>query len=238
MKGKREIDSGVSVIVSTNRPHYFERMIANFMRQTYEPKELIVILNKDSMFLTKYQRKAAKYNASISVHQLPESTSLGYCLNYAINQARFPIISRFDDDDYYGARYLKSQLEGLKSSGADIVGKRACYAYLEASNKLILRYPKEQNCFVKQIAGATFVCRKKLFRKIKFLNCTLGETVGWLRRSLAKGYKIYSTDCDHYVIMRRKNKASHTWRISDQKLMSQSKGIDHKTKRFHAYLFR
>ncbi|MBP1989179.1 glycosyltransferase family 2 protein [Paenibacillus eucommiae] len=235
MKDTHRRARGVTVIVSTNRPHYFNRCVANFMRQTYKPKELVIILNKDTMSLLKHQRQIHKYSC-IHVHKLPEKTSLGRCLNYAISKARYPYIARFDDDDYYGPKYLETQIEGLKQSGADIVGKRACFVYLEASKKLILRYPKEQNRFVKQVAGATLVCRKKLFSKVRFNDRTVGETVGLLRRSLARGYKVYATSCAHFFVRRRKNKRSHTWMISDKKLISQSRRVNNKGYSFHEFV--
>ena len=211
----------VTVIACTNRPEHFERLLANFKRQKYLAKELLIILNNDSMKLKQYVEKSKK-KGDIRLFQIPEKKSLGHCLNYAVTRAKHKVIARFDDDDYYSPYYLNTMMYAMNQSKADIVGKRACLVYLESSSKLILRHPNDQNCHVNQIAGATLMCRKKVFSKVRFHPVSLGESVGFLIRCRRKGYKIYATDCFHYVIRRRANKSSHTWKISDRKLRAQS----------------
>lgn len=113
-------------------------------------------------------------------------------------------------------------MRALRRSKADIVGKRACLIYLEASSRLILRYPKEQNRWVVQVAGATLLCRKSVFAKVRFHAVSVGETVGFLRRCKRKGLRVYSADSYHYVVRRRASKRKHTWKISDRRLVAQS----------------
>ncbi|WP_341283022.1 glycosyltransferase family A protein [Paenibacillus sp. FSL H8-0537] len=234
-KSKRANQSdAVSIITCTNRPEHFKRLMANYKRQRYKSKELIVVLNKDSMNLKNYLRKY-KQRKDILLYQLPEKKSLGYCLNYAIIKANHAYISRFDDDDYYSPFYLNTMMHALRKSKTDIVGKRACLIYLESSSRLLLRHPKEQNRYVEQIAGATLLCSKKIFNKVRFRPVSLGETVGFLRRCKRKGYNVYSTDCFHYVTRRRAQKDSHTWKISDRKLISQSKQITACGSRYRRY---
>ena len=81
---------GVSVICSTNRPGFMEQVFANYLRQTYLPREFIIVLNNNSMNIEKWRAKAAPY-ADIRVYQLDENISLGECLNYAIEQANLNI---------------------------------------------------------------------------------------------------------------------------------------------------
>jgi glycosyltransferase involved in cell wall biosynthesis len=214
----------VSVITCTNRPNYFKRLLANYDRQKYKSKELIVILNNDSMNLAKYQTMC-KSRHDISIYQRPAKKALGSCLNDAICKARYKYIARFDDDDYYSPYYLNTMMDALAKSKADIVGKRACLVYMEADTELFLRYPKEQMCQVEQISGATLLCYKRIFNKVRFRPVSLGETVGFLKRCHMKGFQIYSADCYHYVIQRRAEKNNHTWKISDQRLKSQSRKI-------------
>ncbi|WP_127548212.1 glycosyltransferase [Paenibacillus amylolyticus] len=211
----------VSVIACTNRAEHFNRLLANYSRQKYVAKELIIILNKDSMELKDYIKKS-KTRSDVRMYQVPEKKSLGHCLNYAVSQAKYQVVARFDDDDYYSPYYLNTMMYTLKQSKADIVGKRACLVYLESSSKLLLRHPKEKNRPVDQVSGATLLFRKKVFNKVRFHSVSLGECVGFLIRCKRSGYKIYASDCSHYVIRRRVHKSSHTWKISDRKLLAQS----------------
>ncbi|KQY80778.1 hypothetical protein ASD24_17805 [Paenibacillus sp. Root52] len=211
----------VSVIVCTNRPEHFNRLLANYGRQKYAAKELIIVLNNDSMKLKDYMKKINK-RSDVRLYQVSEKKSLGHCLNYAIRRAKHQIIARFDDDDYYSPYYLNTMMYTLNHSKADIVGKRACLVYLESNSKLLLRHPKDQNCIVDQVAGATLLFRKKVFKKVQFQPVSLGECVGFLIRCKRRGYKIYASGWSHYVIRRRANKSNHTWKISDHQLLVQS----------------
>jgi hypothetical protein len=79
-KGGIIMAKGVSVIACTNRPHFFGKIISNYSKQLYKAKELIIILNKDSMALSKYHRKVHAY-PNVSVYKIREKRTLGHCLN-------------------------------------------------------------------------------------------------------------------------------------------------------------
>lgn len=235
-KSKRRIRkklSGVSVITSTNRPQCFQQLIRNFTRQQLKQKELIVVLNHDKMDAKKYRRKAK--DKRIKIVQLPSKFPLGQCLNYAAKQAKYDILSKFDDDDYYAPCYLKNQLESFFRHKADVVGKRACLIYLEGRNQLVLRHPKQQHRFVNSVAGSTLMMKKSLVKQLPFCNTSPGECVNFMNRCRMKGYKIYSTDYLDYVAIRRKCKHSHTWKISDQLIRAQSIVMSNQGKHYRKY---
>jgi len=231
--GKSKKLHGVSVIASTNRPQFFTQLIQNFARQQIKHKELIVILNLDKVNLKAYRKKAN--DKRIIIVQLPSKVPLGHCLNHAADLAKYNIVSKFDDDDYYAPHYLENQLECLERHSADIVGKRACLIYLKGLNKLVLRFPKCHNRYVKTVAGATLMMKRSLVKEIPFSKTSPGECVSFLNQCRARGYKIYSTDYLDYVTVRRKCKESHTWKVSDKKILSQSILISNKGKEYTKY---
>jgi len=206
---------GVSIIVCTNRPQYFNNILENYERQLYAKKELIIILNKDNMSLQKFRSIASRING-VTLYQVPEKISLGQCLNCGIARARFPLIAKFDDDDYYSPHYLKEQVREMHRTKSDIVGKHACLVYLAASKRLIIRSPGEQHKFTSFVQGGTLLFKRKVLKHVRFPDKSLGEDVAFLRKSSQKGYKTYSTSPFNYVYMRRKNKQGHTWKASDQ----------------------
>ncbi|OPH46718.1 glycosyl transferase family 2 [Paenibacillus ferrarius] len=213
---------GVSIITSTNRPHFFNNILTNYNNQHYSVKELIIVLNKENMDLTKYRKIAKKYKG-VSVYKIPEKESLGRCLNYAVSKAKYPFITKFDDDDFYSPFYLTGQMKALHRSNADVVGKRAYLAYLEARKLLILRFPKRQNKFVGLVAGGTILFKRRVFDRIRFPHVSLGEDVSFLSRCRAKGYRIYAPTPYNYVQIRRKHKKSHTWQGSDDYVLKGSR---------------
>ncbi|GJM73948.1 hypothetical protein HMSSN036_61640 [Paenibacillus macerans] len=95
-------------------------------------------------------------------------------------------------------------MKALNRSNADVVGKRAYLAYLEAKKLLVLRFPKQQNKFVGVVAGGTILFKRRVFDRVRFPHVSLGEDVSFLSRCRAKGYKVYAPDPYNYVQIRKK----------------------------------
>ncbi|WJH33647.1 glycosyltransferase [Paenibacillus sp. CC-CFT747] len=206
--------SGVSIVVCTNRPEFFGNILANYRNQRYRKKELILILNKDSMKLDLYRAVTRRYE-DVRVYQVPEKLSLGQCLNCGIAKAQYPLIAKFDDDDYYSPYYLKEQVKALYRTKSDVVGKHACLVYLAAAKRLLLRSPEEKDRVSLLVQGGTILFRRRVLTRVRFADRSIGEDVRFLIDCRKKGYKTYATSPYNYVYMRRKNKQSHTWRVDD-----------------------
>ncbi len=203
----------VSVIACTNRPKYMENIFENYHRQLYKDKELIIILNNNKMNKYKWISKS-KDCPDISVFQVDEKKSLGYCLNYGITKAKYSIIAKLDDDDYYGPSYLTQAVKALKY--ADVVGKYCTYVYFEDSKTLAIRNPKRENRYVFRIEGPTLVFRKEVFDKVKFQDKSLGEDIQFCKDCIKNGIKLYATDRYDYVYIRHTSTDKHAWNIRDE----------------------
>lgn len=223
-EGKRLPKPSVSIITCTNRPEFFRNILNNYSRQRYRRKELIIILNKDSMPVTEYRKKAAAY-PNVTVYQVPERISLGQCLNAGICRARSSLITKFDHDDYYSPYYLGEQVQALLRTRSMVTGKHACLVYLAAGRRLIVRSPREKNKFVKFVQGGTILFRRELLQSVRFPDRSLGEDVRFLRDCARKGHAIYATSPYNYVYIRRKDKSTHTWRVSDRRFLIGSRPV-------------
>lgn len=215
---------GVSVITCTKRPKNIDKVLNNFLSQSYSKKELIVILNSDSMNLDKWIEKTKNYS-NIKIFQLSEKKSLGSCLNFAIDNSKFEYISKFDDDDFYGSNYLTDMLNAFKYTNAQILGKYSIYAYLEDKKLLVLRYPDMENRYIGYIAGSTLTFKKEVFRKVRFKDLNTSEDTFFLNDSIEKGFNIYATDRFNHVICRRNNLKDHSWKISEAEFLNKCKII-------------
>lgn len=137
--------------------------------------------------------------------------------------SNYPYISKFDDDDYYAPNYLTDILNAFKYTEADVVGKLTVYGYLEKNNSLIIRYPNYEHQYVSFVAGSTLTIRKDIFNKLKFPHVSKGEDTGFLSKCKQKGIKVYSTDRFNHVVIRRPNITSHSWQISEEHFMKNSR---------------
>ncbi|SHH61323.1 glycosyltransferase [Sporanaerobacter acetigenes] len=210
---------GVSVITCTNRENFIDNVFENFNRQNYKFKELIIIINDNNIDKSLYDEKC-KNHKDIRVYQINQAYNLGFCLNFGIKKAKKNVIAKFDDDDYYGEKYLDECMEAFNSTNADIVGKYTFFIYFENNNALALRKRSQENSFVTNIAGATLAFKESVFKKIKF-NTSLkaGVDTDFRKRALKNGFKIYSTSKYNFVVHRHANSREHTWKIEDSELL-------------------
>ncbi len=182
---------------------------------------MIVILNDDGLKLSDYMTKARK-DPQARVYRLPERHSLASCLNFGVRQARYDRIAKFDDDDYYGPEYLADSLRTMQRSGADIVGKRAHYMYLEGAKVLLFRYPDQENRKVSLVQGATLLVKRHVFGRVGFRGRDQGECVRFCIDSRKSGFTVYAGSRRHFAAFRRKNAKGHTWKASDRLLLSRN----------------
>lgn len=226
-------EPGVSIITCVNHSDFLMNSVSNYLMQRYKRKELIIIINKDSINLKEWKEKTS-YIPNVTIYKVPERVSLGQCLNCGISKARYPLITKFDSDDYYSPYYLREQVKALLRTRSHVVGKHACLVYLDASKKLLIRSPQEKNKHVGFVQGGTIMFRRSILKKVRFSDLTLGEDVKFLRDCSEKGYTIYATTPTNYVYIRRKDKSNHTWRVSDQRFLEGGQPVA-VTKHFRKY---
>lgn len=215
---------GVSVVTCTNRAAYIDNLFRNFARQRHVKKELILIVNDDRISLAPYV-ESAKAWSNVRIYRQPSERSLGACLNFAIRQARYRYVAKFDDDDYYAPYYLTEGLLAFQSSGADVIGKRSHYMYLKGSRTLIHRFPRDEHREVAMLPGATLMMKRNVALRVRFPDVSVGEDDQFCLRSRRLGYVVYSGGKHNFAAVRRKNSAKHTWVISDQTLLKHHKRV-------------
>jgi len=212
---------GVSIITCTKRRSFMSALFHNYDRQTYKHKELIVILNDNSLKLSEYIQ-AAKPFRNVKIYSVPERVSLGQCLNLGVKFAKHPLIAKFDDDDYYASEYLTDSVQTMLETNADIVGKRAHYMQLGGTKQLLLRYPSRADRFVPLVQGATLLVKRQVFNQVDFPKRNRGECVKFCAACRAKGFKIYAGNPSHFLAIRRRNSKNHTWIVSDKSLLTKN----------------
>ncbi|MGS0764082.1 glycosyltransferase [Syntrophomonas curvata] len=209
---------GVSIITCTKRPAYLQNILGNFLRQDFTPKELIIIINNNSIDLGLWRRQTAEY-PQVRVLRVDEKIGQGSCLNYAANQASYDYVAKFDDDDYYSPTYLSNSVAALENSGAGLVGKASWFLYFEGSRTLALFAPGREDAFVDKVTGATMLIRKNILKQIRFRNLDAGEDVEFCRDCIRNNVRIYATDRYNFVGIRRLNIDSHTWQDSEERIL-------------------
>lgn len=235
-KSNAKQNPGVTIITSTIRQHCLENVFNNFTRQNYYPKELIIILNKNSMNIDAWMKKAKQFK-NVRVFRLDEKKSLGTCINYAIDKASYNFISKFDDDNFYAPSFIKGLMDTFKAKKADIVGKCSYFMYFEGSKTLAINCPNNENKYVGFLSGSALIIKKHVFKKVKFPEISHGEDTVFLQNCIKNSFRLYSANRYNYVCIRRKNLKGHTWKADENKLLKSCKIVT-KTNDYKKYVIR
>ncbi|MGM7700944.1 glycosyltransferase [Pseudalkalibacillus sp. Hm43] len=216
----------ISVITCTNRSTFRFKIKENYSRQTWQEKELIIILNKNSLVKREWEEYFEDLT-NVRIDQLDEKLTLGECLNYGIQLSRYPYISKMDDDDYYSGDYLTDSYETLQNSDARLIGKSSVYMYFEEDQSLHVYNPykfapsdlqcSEERYDPKVLMGGTLFFEKKLNDIVPFRRCSIGEDAKLCEDCMKHNIPIFSGKKDHYVYI-RKAKDLHTWKMENEKM--------------------
>lgn len=227
-------DRGVSVITCTHMYCYMDNIIDNFLRQNHPIKELIIILNSNSLNLEEW-KKRVRNNKNIKVFHLDEKTAVGSCMNFAVEQSKYDYVANFDHDDYYGKYYLNDFMKIVGKIDADLFGKKEQFVYFEKSGVLAIRNPNNENKYVDFLDGPTVFFRKSIFEKVKYIDSDRADKQ--LSYDCNKvGIKIYSINKENFCYMRKSSKEMHTWKIEDDDFLALPFLVLGKTKNFKKYV--
>lgn len=215
---------GVSILTCTNKLQYMNNIFNNYENQNHPKKELIIILNDNKLNIN-YWKSKANIHHNVTIYQLDEKVTLGECLNFAIKKAKFEIIAKFDDDDYYGINYLSHSLKAFEYTDASILGKYTTFVYFENLKTLAIRNLNRDQRYTYRVEGPTLIIKKNVFKKVKFRDLNLGEDVQFCEDCIKKGFSIFSTDIFDFVYIRHKTASNHTWSIDDDSLLKSCKII-------------
>lgn len=211
-KYNEALKPGVSIIVPTFKEGYINNIFENYSRSNYPNKELVVILNKDTLDIKEYEKKAHGFE-NVRVFHMDESFALGECLNFGIENSKYDYISRMDDDDYYGPNYLTDLMNVFNYKDVQITGKNPVFVYFEDTSFLyILNHSNP-------VMGATFLFKKEIIEKVRFRDIDFMEDYFFLLDCMNSGFKIYPSDKYNYVYIRHSNLHDHTFRKPSDKFI-------------------
>ncbi|WP_404320345.1 glycosyltransferase [Arthrobacter luteolus] len=209
----------VSLLVSSNRPHQLEHVFRTVSGFAGPAAELVLLTHGFEVGKDQVRQWQEEYSVPnlVLLHQ-NEDLSLGECLNHCVKAASGDVLSKMDDDDYYGPNYLLDLVNALGYSRADVVGKQAHYMYLAERNAALLRFAEREHKFTNMVMGPTITARKDVFGDIPFQGLRTGEDSMFLNDVTARGGTIYSADKYNYFQFR--GSVNHAWKVSDAELLT------------------
>ncbi|MBD3922244.1 glycosyltransferase [Paenibacillus sp. PR3] len=231
--------AGVTIITSTIRKGLMHNVFDNYNRQKWPVKELIIVINNNCIALRPYKELARQYD-NVRVFRVNGRKNLGACLNFAVARASYGYIAKFDDDDYYSPQYLDESMLVFNKKKADVVGKNTTYFFFPHRSLLLLRRRTAKpysRC--RRIAGPTIMFRKKVFKKVAFsTKVVAGSDARFVRACLKRGLKVFTASSYNFAQNRRSNRKSHTWKVSERRLLASKGAVIIRTKDFKPHVDR
>jgi hypothetical protein len=211
----------VSVILATHRPDHLEHAFRQVAGLRYPRLELIVGAHGDGVDPARVWELAQELPLPATVVAVDAGRSLGEVLQLCSDRAEGALITKMDDDDFYGPEHVWDLVLARQYSGAQVVGKALDWVYLESQDVTVLRptYPAEK--YADFVAGGTMLISRG----------DLASVGGWrpvpksvdralLDRVIADGGLVYRTHGLGYVYVR--HSSGHTASVQDEHFLTRT----------------
>jgi glycosyltransferase involved in cell wall biosynthesis len=202
----------VSIIMATRRPEFLARAIEQVNRQSYQPTELVLVL-RDSAFPSSAEQQARELaGPPLTVIRASDELSLGEALNEGLAVSTGELITKMDDDDWYGVDHLWDLVLGLEYSGAEVIGKAAEFVYLEDLDLTVRRKIKGAEEAAPTVAGGAFMIPRHILRMFGgWPHLSVGEDFHLMSQIRSAGGTVYRTHGFGYILNRHSH--GNTWQV-------------------------
>lgn len=210
----------ISVVLATNRPAQLDHAIRQVKLQNYEPIELILVLHGEQFGDDAAQRVMQRYPTARCV-RAGQDVAFGSALNLGAEVATGELITKMDDDDWYGVDHLWDLVHAMEYSGATLVAKAAEWVYLSALDLTIRRFREGGESFSTTVAGGAMMLRRSDFVAVGgFRRARRHVDLGLINDVGRLGGDIYRTHGFGYLLNR--NASGHTWDVGVDYFVDQS----------------
>lgn len=201
----------VSVVLVTNRPGYLAHSLGQIAGQDHPSFEVVLGLHGEA-FDDGIETAAAQLlgDVPLTVVRASGDTRFGDLLNAAVDASSGALVTKMDDDDWYGPEHLTDLELAWAYSRATLVGKAAEFVHLSGLGITVRRFEGGAEAWNDRIAGGTLMIARS----------DLEAAGGWRRarravdRRLiddvqAVGGQVYRTHGFGFVLARHDD--GHTW---------------------------
>ncbi len=213
----------VSVLLPTRRPELLGAALEAVRVQNYPRLELVLALHGEG-FGTDDQigAQTEPLGCDVQVVRVTADKTLGEVLNAAVAASSGTLLTKFDDDDYYGADHVWDLLLTRQYSGAALVAKAAEYVYLSRLDRTV-RVSKMRERFVPHpvvSGGVLMISRQDIDAAGGWRRVPRSVDISLARDVVQVGGDIYWTHGAGYLRVRHGDE--HTWTIDDDFFLGRS----------------
>lgn len=208
----------VSIVLASRRPEYLAHAVTQVNRQSYAPRELVLVAHGDEFPPGLATRLQAEVDGDVVLVRAPASWSLGEALNAGVDAASGELITKIDDDDWYGPDHLTDLVLAWRYSGAPLVAKGAEFVYLKQLDITLRRFTGGAERTTRSLGGGAMLMARADLRAVggwprvphrvdQALITAVEERVGRTYRTHGYGYVLHrhgvlhtwTTDVDYFL---------------------------------------
>ena len=216
----------VSILAPTRRPERLGAVIDTVRSQTYPRLELVLALHGDGFAGdSEIAALTGALQHRVQVVRVDADKPLGAVLNAAVEASSGGLLTKMDDDDFYGPEHVWDLVLAHEYSRAELVGKSAEYVYLERLDKTVRdahrqRFSERFIPFIGVSGGVLIIARHDLdaaggWRRVpRRVDIALAQDVA------AVGGRIYWTHGAGYLRVRHGDE--HTWTVDDSHFLGRA----------------
>ena len=211
----------ISVVLATKRPGSIEHAIAQVNQQGYQPRELVVVLHGE-LFPSGAERSIRRLaEGPVTLVRVGSEASLGKALNAGIEAASGEVITKMDDDDWYGREHLWDLMLALAYSGAELVGKGAEFVYLQEPDLTIRRFVGKAESSNRTLGGGSITMLRSAFDAVDgFRDLAHGEDQAIIDDLLEAGVRRWRTHGYGFLTHRHQG---NTWQAPPGYFLSRAR---------------
>ncbi len=211
----------VSAVLLTNRETHLTHSMQQIAKLDYPNLQVVVGLHGLELTSARIAELKDLAGREIEFISISSNLSFGAAMQLVSQSADGELITKMDDDDYYGSNHLWDLVLARMYSGAQVVGKALDWIYLEGEDTTVFRptYAAEKYSFF--VAGGTILISR----------ADLDAVGGWrpvsksIDRALLESVKqvgglIYRTHGLGYIYVR--HLAPHTASVSSEHFLSKT----------------
>lgn len=127
----------ISVLVPTRRADFLPFALGQIERQDYPDFETVLVLHGLAADDPSVQKAIAGFTRPLVVVEVPGDAVFGAALNAGVGRCSGRLLTKMDDDDWYGPHHLTDLVLARAYSGATVVGLTGYHVYLHDSDTTI-----------------------------------------------------------------------------------------------------
>ena len=219
----------VSILAPTRRPDRVADVITTAAGQTYPRLELVLGLHGDGFGSdAEIEALAGDLGQSLRIVRVDSAETLGGVLRAAAEAAGGQLITKMDDDDYYGAEHVQDLVLAHEYSQAELIGKSAEYVYLERLDKTVRdqnrqKFSEQYIPFVGVSGGVLMISRHDLEEAGGWRRVPRRVDIALAHDVTLAGGRIYWTHGAGYLRVRHGDE--HTWNVEDSHFLGRASEV-------------